>query len=68
LTPFEAEIICGLLQRHIEKEYKVKLNIKNCFALDVFAKKGFTAPIQFNYYNMVLKKAYSKINVLWPKV
>lgn len=70
ITLSEGYIICGLLKKHIEKEYRIKIALKNCFALDVFANRGFTPPSseQFNYYNMLLKKAYIEINKLWSKV
>jgi hypothetical protein len=68
LTPMEGQIVAGLIHKHLERLFKTPIDAKNCFVLDVFAKRIFTAPESFRYHCIRLKKAFSEINVLWPKV
>jgi hypothetical protein len=68
ITPLEGQIIAGLTAKFLEKNFKAKIHHKDCFALDVFAKRIHPVPESFKYYSIVLKKAYAEINKLWTTI
>jgi hypothetical protein len=68
ITPLEGQVIAGLTARFLGKLYKTKIQSKNCFALDVFAKRVFPVPDSFSLHSRMLRKTYSEINKLWPSI
>jgi hypothetical protein len=68
ITPLEGQIIAGLTAKFLEKNFKARIYHKDCFALDVFAKRIHPVPESFKYYSIVLKKAYAEINKLWTTI
>lgn len=68
ITPMEGQIIAVLISRFLQKNFKVTIQPKNCFVVDVFANRLFPTPDSFKYYGTLLRKAYYEINKLWPTI
>jgi Virus-capping methyltransferase len=67
ITPMEGQIISGMLYKSMRRNYKVDIEQKNYFALDIFSQRLFVTPDSYSYHSRLLKSAFKEINMLWLK-